>query len=206
MTFLMEWPGGSWLETLRLAAIGVGIYWAALWLAVTFWAGRDARIRSGSWAFSALSVLLVGTASLPGLALYLLVRPRSTQRQRYLRSLQETALQRLLMEEEHCPACKRVVRSEYLVCPACLMQLKRSCTACSKPLAENWQVCPFCMAGVNETAVPLGERRRARQAAAVPVPVGIVPVTPPAVAAVSITPAAAPVTAAVQTAPGTLAS
>ncbi|MFN8506576.1 MAG: zinc ribbon domain-containing protein [Dehalococcoidia bacterium] len=197
MTFLAEWPGGSWQETLRLAALSVGIYWAALWLAVTFWAGRDARVRSGSGAFSALAVLLVAAGSVPGLALYLLVRPRSTERQRYLRSLQETALQRLLMEEEHCPACKRVVRAEYLMCPACLMQLKRSCAACSKPLAENWQVCPFCMAGTNETAVHLKDRRRARQAAAVPV------------VAVSITPAAAAapaVAATVQTAPGTLAS
>ncbi len=198
MTFLLEWPGGSWQESLRLTGLVIGLYWAALWLAVTFWAARDARIRSGSWTFSMAAVLLVGLGSLPGLAVYMLIRPRSTQRQRYLRTLQEEALQRLLSEEEHCPACKRVVRSEYLVCPACLMQLKRSCHACSKPLSEDWQVCPFCMVPANETARPLGGRRAAAARRAVPA------------AAITVTPAPAAPTpapaAAVSQAPSTLAS
>jgi hypothetical protein len=178
--FLLEWPGGSWETTLRWSLLTIAAYWLLFWLAVTYWAARDGQMRSGNAAFSAFAVLLVGVGSLPGLAVYLMVRPRSTRRQRYLRSLEEEALEAVLGEEEHCPACKRAIRADYLVCPACITPLKHSCLLCSKPIDQSWQMCPYCLAPANETPA----------AAAKPIPMA----RPQPAAARKKTPAAAATT------------
>lgn len=145
-----DWPGGSWEATLQWALLLIGGYWAAFWLAVSFWTLRDMRMRSGNWLFGAVATLMVAVGSLPGLALYLVMRPRTTRTQRYLRSLEEEALEVVLADEVSCPGCRRTVRDDYLVCPACLTQLKHSCLVCSKAIDQAWQLCPYCLAPANE--------------------------------------------------------
>lgn len=144
--FLVGWPGGSWQTTALWVGFLVGTYIAAFWLTLVFWTARDIRQRSSSTAVQVAAPLLVLMTFLPGLWLYLVMRPRYTRAQLYSRTLEEEALRLELDRDVACPSCSRPIREDYLVCPACREQLKSACTSCSKPLANAWVACPYCCA------------------------------------------------------------
>ncbi len=141
---LVEWIGGSWEATATLVAGVLLVYLGALWLTLIFWAYRDSRRRSRSTVFQLATVVLVTFLFVPGLWLYLLMRPRLTLTQQYAAALEEEALLQELDDVLNCPGCNRRVREEYLVCPSCLIELKTPCDSCEKPLAHAWMACPFC--------------------------------------------------------------
>jgi hypothetical protein len=142
--FLLDWIGGSWQATATLIAGVLLVYLGALWLTLIFWAYRDSRRRSRSAVFQLATVVLVTLLFVPGLWLYLLMRPRLTLTQQYAAALEEEALLQELDDVLNCPGCNRRVRDEYLVCPSCLIELKTPCESCEKPLAHAWMACPFC--------------------------------------------------------------
>jgi hypothetical protein len=142
--FLLDWIGGSWQATATLVAGILLVYLGALWLTLIFWAYRDSRRRSRSTVFQLATVVLVAFLFVPGLWLYLLMRPRLTLTQQYAAALEEEALLQELDDVLNCPGCNRRVRDDYLVCPSCLIELKTPCESCEKPLAHAWMACPFC--------------------------------------------------------------
>jgi hypothetical protein len=154
--FLVEWIGGSWEATATLVAGALLVYLGALWLTLIFWAYRDfgAVAQRG---VPAGDRGLVTFFFVPGLWLYLLMRPRLTLTQQYAAALEEEALLQELDDVLNCPGCNRRVRDEYLVCPSCLIELKTPCESCEKPLAHAWMACPFCGKHRHEGAPALGE-------------------------------------------------
>lgn len=154
--FLIDWIGGSWQASAAFVAGTLVVYVGALWLTLIFWAYRDSRRRSRSAAFQAASVALVAFFFVPGVWLYMLMRPRLTLSQQYAAALEEEALLQDLDEALNCAGCNRRVRDDYMVCPSCLTELKTPCERCQKPLAHAWLACAFC-----------GKRRRESAPAAV---------------------------------------
>jgi hypothetical protein len=108
--------------------------------------------------------LLVLVTFLPGLWIYLVMRPRYTRAQLYARMLEEEALRLELDRDVACPSCSRPIREDFLVCPACRAQLKSACTSCSKPLANAWVACPYCCAERPPGPRKIRERRVAGRA------------------------------------------
>lgn len=141
---LVSWPGGSWEATLKMAIAVVAIYLAAIWITLIFWTYRDVRQRTRDPIMQSVAVLLVLFFFLPGHWIYLILRPRLTLAEAYERSLEEEALLQELEDQKSCPACKRRVYDDYLICPSCRTQLKEPCRQCSKPLSYAWVSCPFC--------------------------------------------------------------
>lgn len=125
--------------------IGVGVaYGALLWLSMVVWAFRDIRDRTQDAFTQMVATLLVLIFSLPGLLLYLILRPRETLAEAYERSLEEEAILQELEDQRACPNCKRRVQEEFVICPFCTYQLKEPCSGCGKPLSYAWAACPFC--------------------------------------------------------------
>jgi len=122
----------------------VAIYLAAIWVTLIFWTYRDVRQRTRDPILQTVAVLLVLFFFLPGHWIYLILRPRYTLAEAYERSLEEEALLQELEDQKSCPACKRRVYDDYLICPSCRTQLKEPCRQCSKPLSYAWVACPFC--------------------------------------------------------------
>lgn len=141
---LVSWPGGSWEASLRLVAGVVAIYLAAIWVTLIFWTYRDIRQRTRDPILQTVAVLLVLFFIFPGHWIYLILRPRYTLAEAYERSLEEEALLQELEDQKACPACKRRVYDEFLICPSCRTQLKEPCRQCGKPLSYAWVACPFC--------------------------------------------------------------
>ncbi len=119
-------------------------YIIVLWISAVIWTFRDIRERTRDPFFQAVSVFLVLVFNLPGLWLYLILRPPQTLAEAYARSLEEEALLQELEDQKACPNCRRRVSDDFLVCPSCETQLKETCAVCSRPLAYSWTACPYC--------------------------------------------------------------
>lgn len=127
-----------------LGALVAGLWVVLLWLAIIVWAYRDIRSRTRDPLLQVLAIFLVLMFFVPGLALYLLVRPQETVEEAYARSLEEEALLRDIGEEGACPSCRRFVERDFLVCPFCQTPLKEQCASCERLLSFTWIACPYC--------------------------------------------------------------
>src|SRR5512141_413821 len=103
---------------LVLTAFG-GAFLAALWIALVVWTYRDIRGRARDPLVQILSALLVAVLSIPGVLVYLILRPPRTLEEEYQRTLEEETLLQSLEDQSLCPGCERRVREEWQVCPHC---------------------------------------------------------------------------------------
>jgi RNA polymerase subunit RPABC4/transcription elongation factor Spt4 len=158
----------------------LGAYLFALYLGMIVWTVRDIRARSRDALAHILATALVAVFNLPGLLVYMLLRPHSTVAEEYERSLAEEAILQELEERRVCPGCRRRVEADFVVCPHCHYQLRLRCTGCGRLLNPNWDVCPYC--GLLQEAD--AEEKDAEAAA--PIVVEPAPVEQPAAAAVTL--------------------
>ncbi|NWF68745.1 MAG: zinc ribbon domain-containing protein [Chloroflexi bacterium] len=126
------------------ATVYLGIIAVAFWLALIVWAYRDIRVRSRDRLAHLLVALLVAALTLPGLLIYLLLRPRETLTESYERSLEEEALLQEIEEKPVCPGCGQRVKDNWQVCPSCHTRLKKPCPKCANLLELSWNLCPHC--------------------------------------------------------------
>ncbi len=122
----------------------VGAMTAGLWLALIIWTFRDMRSRSRDVFAQILAALLVAVLFLPGMVIYLVLRPKETLAEAYERSLEEEALLQGIEETLVCPGCAMRVQADFVVCPACHTKLKKSCQGCGRALNMRWSICPYC--------------------------------------------------------------
>lgn len=134
---------------------------AAFWLAMVIWAYRDMRARSRDSLGQLGVALLVAVLTIPGLLIYLLLRPRETLGEAYERSLEEEALLQEIEEKPTCPGCSQRVQETWQACPHCHTRLKKPCIHCRQLLELSWQLCPYCtapQAGYNAEQQPMAVR------------------------------------------------
>jgi len=137
-------------DLLVVGGLIAGTWLLLLWLSIIVWVYRDIRDRTRDLGLQVLAVFVVMMFfpgfNIPGLALYLMMRPRETLEEAYSRSLEEEALLREIGDEGLCPSCRRFVERTWRVCPFCQTQLKDICGECEQLLSFNWVVCPYCTA------------------------------------------------------------
>jgi len=136
-------------EELAVLAVVVGGIWALLlWISIVVWVYRDIRERTRDSSLQILSAFVVLVFfpgfNLPGLALYLMLRPRESLEEAYARSLEEEALLRELGDEGTCPSCRKLIEKEFQFCPSCQTQVKDQCAKCERLLSFSWVACPTC--------------------------------------------------------------
>lgn len=133
---------------LTIGAVYGGMVLVAFWLAMIVWTYRDMRARSRDALAQILVTLLVVVLTLPGLLIYIFLRPRETLSEAYERSLEEEALLQEIEEKPTCPGCKQRVEEDWQACPNCHTRLKRPCTRCGRMLELGWDICPYCVTPV----------------------------------------------------------
>lgn len=167
------------LETIFQSATVVvalaGAYLVAFWFVLIVWAYRDIESRSRSVVTQVFSTLMVVLFFVPGVLLYLILRPKDRLDESFQRSLEEEYLLQDLEELPLCPSCHRYVEDDFVLCPQCHAQLREACANCSRLVDLRWALCPYCgtvQGGPAEKLTPVElpaarwtatERRRLRE-------------------------------------------
>lgn len=128
-----------------LAALG-GAYLIALWFVLVVWTYRDIEARSKNVVTQVVSTLLVVLFFVPGVLLYMILRPKETLDASFQRSLEEEYLLQDLEELPLCPSCERYIEDAFRLCPHCHAQLREPCLACARLVDLKWSICPYCAA------------------------------------------------------------
>jgi RNA polymerase subunit RPABC4/transcription elongation factor Spt4 len=154
------------LESIFLAiTVYAGMVLAAFWLAMIIWAYRDMRARSRDTLAQFIVAVMVALLNVPGLLIYIFLRPRETLAEAYERSLEEEALLQEIEDKPVCPGCGQRVQSDWQACPHCHTRLKKACHNCGKMLDLSWNLCPHCAAGqVNYPPEPQSRASHVRPA------------------------------------------
>lgn len=121
-----------------------GAFLAALWLSLIIWTYRDIRRRARDPLARILASLVVALLFLPGLVIYLILRPSRTLEDEYQHTLEEEALLQAIEDVALCPGCSRRVKENWQVCPNCHTRLKKNCHQCGKLIELPWNLCPYC--------------------------------------------------------------
>ncbi len=135
----------TFMSSLILIATGFGAaFITALWLSLVIWTYRDIRQRTRDPLVRILAVLVSGVLFLPGVLIYLIMRPSLTTDEEYQKTLEEEALLQSIEELPLCPGCSRKIEREWLVCPNCHTKLMKPCPNCGRLMELPWNVCPYC--------------------------------------------------------------
>jgi predicted RNA-binding Zn-ribbon protein involved in translation (DUF1610 family) len=126
-----------------LAAWGAA-FLVALWVSLIFWTYRDVRTRSRDQLIRILSIIIVALLFLPGIVIYLILRPANTIEEEYQHTLEEEALLQSIEDIPVCPGCGRKIQETWMVCPTCHTRLKKTCHNCRKLMELAWNLCPYC--------------------------------------------------------------
>jgi RNA polymerase subunit RPABC4/transcription elongation factor Spt4 len=140
----MTFDPASLSNVLLILTAWGGAFLAALWLSLVFWTYRDIRSRAHDPLARILAVLVVAVLFIPGIVIYLILRPARTLEDEYQKTLEEEALLQTVEESPLCPGCGRRVKENWLVCPTCHTKLKKSCHQCGKLMELLWDMCPYC--------------------------------------------------------------
>ncbi len=144
-----------------------GAFVAALWLSLVIWTYRDIRRRARDPFARILAVLVAAVLFLPGIIVYLILRPPRTLEEEYQASLDEEALLQTIEDAALCPGCSRRVKENWMVCPNCFTKLKKTCHQCGKLMELPWNLCPYCgtpAPGMRREGLSLDEALRATPA------------------------------------------
>ncbi len=116
----------------------------ALWLSLIFWTYRDISARARDLSLRILAVIIVALLFLPGIVIYLILRPAHTLEEEYQHTLEEEALLQSIEDPKVCPGCGRRIMEAWIVCPNCHTRLKKPCHQCRKLMDLSWNLCPYC--------------------------------------------------------------
>lgn len=133
------------LSSIVLIATGfAAAFLAALWVSSIIWTYRDISRRARDPLARILATLIVAVLFLPGLLVYLLLRPAHTLEEEYQQTLEEEALLQSIEENAVCPGCARRIKDDWVACPNCYTRLKKPCHQCGRAMELPWNLCPYC--------------------------------------------------------------
>jgi RNA polymerase subunit RPABC4/transcription elongation factor Spt4 len=121
-----------------------GAFLAALWLSLVFWTNRDIQSRTRERFTPALATIFVAILNLPGLLIYLILRPKKTLTEIYQQTLEEEALLTEIELKANCPGCGSQTDPDWQLCPHCHTRLHKPCTNCGRLMELPWHICPYC--------------------------------------------------------------
>jgi RNA polymerase subunit RPABC4/transcription elongation factor Spt4 len=133
------------LQNMVGPAIGCTVaFLVVFWLSLVIWTFRDIRSRTQDFMTQVLATILVAIFFVPGVLVYMILRPRQTLAETYERQLEEESLLAEMTERQTCGNCHARIEGDFQVCPSCGQKLKRPCPKCERLLELRWTFCPYC--------------------------------------------------------------
>lgn len=131
-------------QAVTILTLVTSVFLASVWIGMVLWTFRDMRSRSRDVVAQILATIMVGVLTIPGLIVYFLTRPRETLAEAYEHALEQEALLQAIEEPEVCPSCGNKKQGDFLYCPYCHTQVKKTCPSCNSLLELDWNLCPYC--------------------------------------------------------------
>ncbi|MCF7846074.1 MAG: zinc ribbon domain-containing protein [Candidatus Peribacteraceae bacterium] len=138
LDYLINFDPTDWMA---ISLRGVFAYLFVVLVAIVIWVARDVVSRSKNLIFQVFAILLVIVLNLPGLLIYLIIRPQKTLAEKYHETLEHKVLAE---SEEMCPKCDRPLPLIFQFCPNCGEEARKHCKKCHKLVSKNWSICPYC--------------------------------------------------------------
>lgn len=114
------------------------------WIVVLYWVWLDSGDRTSSLGARIGYVLLATVLFIPGLIIYLLIRPPQTIEEIYWADLERRYLKYETSELGDCVRCGTQLYPGYTYCPNCRLLLKVKCPNCTVEMDKHCKYCPSC--------------------------------------------------------------
>lgn len=124
------------------------------WLVVVAWVWFDASERTEKLLPRLLSVIVVLFGNIPGLIIYLILRPKMTLQEQYWSDLERRYLMYETADLQDCEKCGVMLQPGFVFCPNCDNEVKVKCSKCGVNIDKKWKRCPFC-GDVNSSFTPV---------------------------------------------------
>ena len=147
---IFEFIGGV---NFNLFSFVLGVIILLFWLVIIGWVWIDSGERTSKTSIRVVYLLLVIFLNIPGLIIYLIVRPSETIEQIYWADLERRYLKYETAELGDCPKCGHQLLPGYVHCSNCGNEIKRKCPKCGVLINKDHKFCENCGTQLRERAI-----------------------------------------------------
>lgn len=119
------------------------------WLVIVGWVWIDSGERTSKTYARVVYVLIVLLLNIPGLIIYLIVRPSETIEEIYWADLERRYLKYETADLGDCPKCGDQLFPGNVYCSNCGYELKKKCPNCEVVIDKRDKYCSFCGTKLN---------------------------------------------------------
>lgn len=119
------------------------------WIVILGWVWIDSGERTSKTYTRVIYLLIVFFLNIPGLIIYLIIRPSETIEEIYWADLERRYLKYETAGLGDCPKCGNQLFPGYVYCSSCGHELKIKCPKCDMLIDKNDKFCSFCGFRVN---------------------------------------------------------
>ena len=123
------------------------------WLVLIGWVWIDSGERTSNLTIRIVYLALVLILNIPGLIIYLIIRPSETIDQIYWADLERRYLKYETSELGDCSKCGGQLLPGYVFCTNCGNEIKKKCPNCSVMISKGSKFCAYCGTQVGYRAV-----------------------------------------------------
>lgn len=122
----------------------IGVLLFIFWFVLVGWVWIDSGERTSDVRIRVVYLLLVIVLNIPGLIIYLIVRPSETIEDIYWADLERRYLKYETAELGDCPKCGSQLYPGYQFCANCGYDIKMKCPNCEVLIPKTSEFCPYC--------------------------------------------------------------
>ncbi|MDX9739308.1 MAG: zinc ribbon domain-containing protein [Candidatus Dojkabacteria bacterium] len=114
------------------------------WLVLIGWVWIDSGERTSNLTIRIVYLVLVLILNIPGLIIYLIIRPSETIDQIYWADLERRYLKYETSELGDCSKCGAQLLPGYVFCTNCGNEIKKECPKCKVMISKGSKFCAYC--------------------------------------------------------------
>lgn len=122
----------------------LGVVVLIFWLVLIGWVWVDSGERTSNMTVRVIYLVLVTLLNIPGLIIYLIIRPSETIEQIYWADLERRYLKYETSELGDCSKCGSQLFPGYVYCTNCGNEIKRKCQTCGVLIGKSAKFCQHC--------------------------------------------------------------
>ena len=131
----------------------LGLLFVIFWLVIIGWVWIDSSERTSNRSRRFIYILLVIILNIPGLIIYLIIRPSETIEEIYWADLERRYIKFETAELGDCPKCGHQLYPGYVFCTNCGYEIKKRCPKCNVLVDKDHKFCEFCGYQMRDRAV-----------------------------------------------------